>query len=196
MHDIEPFYQWRDKYVASEDERSPFFGRVYDEFRFTKKVYNYFIHPQWDEFGSSTLYTKIIYADYEEGYAILEMIGEWNDCLSNDVMFLKREVADPLMEYGIHKFILICENVLNFHGSDDCYYEEWYEDVREEEGWICMINTLDHVSEEMKNTQLQYQVNFGEEFNDINWRPVKPKIFVKAIDALVNGELKRQLPLG
>ncbi len=196
MHDIEPFYQWRDKYVASEDERSPFFGRVYDEFRFTKKVYNYFIHPQWDEFGSSTLYTKIIYADYEEGDAILEMIGEWNDCLSNDVMFLKREVADPLMEYGIHKFILICENVLNFHGSDDCYYEEWYDDVREEEGWICMINTLDHVSEEMKNTQLQYQVNFGEEFNGINWRPVKPKIFVKAIDALVNGELKRQLPLG
>lgn len=196
MHDIEPYYQWRDHYVASEDEQSPFYGRVYDEFRFTKKVYNYFIHPQWDEFGSNTLYTKILYADYDEGFAIMEMIGEWNDCLSNDVMFLKRDVADIMMEQGIYKFILICENVLNFHGSDDCYYEEWYDDVKDEQGWICMINTLDHVAEEMSNTRLQYQVNFGSEFNNINWRPFKPKLLVKAIDAMVMGELRRNLPLG
>ena len=65
MHDIEPHYMWRDQYVASDDQRSPFFGRQYDEFRFTKKIYNYFIHPQWDEFGSNTLYLKIIYTDYD-----------------------------------------------------------------------------------------------------------------------------------
>ncbi len=195
MHDIEPHYNWRDHYIASEDERSPFYGRVYDEFYFTKKVYNYFIHPQWDEFGSATLYMKILYASYEDHFAIIELIGEWNDCLSNDIMFLKREVADQLFEQGIYKFILICENVLNFHGSDDCYYEEWYEDVKEEGGWICLINTLDHVAEEMKNTQLQYQINFGVEFNDINWRPHKPKAIFKTIDALVNGEVRRQLPM-
>ena len=149
MHDIEPYYRWRDNYIASEDERSPFYGRVYDEFRFTHQIYNYYIHPQWDDFGSATLYLKVIYADYELGYAIIELLGEWNDCLSNDIMYLKREVVDALSEQGIRKYILICENVLNFHGSDDCYYEEWYEDIADEGGWICFINTLDHVWEEM-----------------------------------------------
>jgi len=56
MHDIEPYYKWREYYVASEDEQSPFYGRTYDEFKFTKKIYNYFIHPQWDYIGSQTLY--------------------------------------------------------------------------------------------------------------------------------------------
>ena len=193
MHDIEPYYRWRDNYIASEDERSPFFGRVYDEFRFTNQVYNYFIHPQWDDFGSATLYLKVIYTDYELGYAIIEMLGEWNDCLSNDIMYLKREVVDALAEEGISKYILICENVLNFHGSDDCYYEEWYEDISEEGGWICFINTLSHVWEEMRATQLQHFVNFGEEFNDINWRPFKPKALFKSLDKLVHGEMRRYL---
>jgi len=30
---------------------------------------------------------------------------------------------------GDIQFILIGENVLNFHSSDDCYYEEWFQDV-------------------------------------------------------------------
>ncbi len=191
MHDIEPHFKWRDRYIASEDERSPFRGRVYDEFKFTNKIYNYFIHPQWDEFGSATLYLKILAVDYNESYAIIELIGEWNDCLSNDIMFLKREIIDQLVPYGITKFVLICENVLNFHGSDDCYYEEWYDDIKDEGGWICLLNTLQHVEEEMKSTQLQYFINFGEEFNDINWRPHRPKVLFSAIDALVNGMVKR-----
>ncbi|MCO6488358.1 MAG: hypothetical protein J5I98_08075 [Phaeodactylibacter sp.] len=193
MHDIEPYYRWRDNYIASEDERSPFFGRVYDEFRFTHQIYNYYIHPQWDDFGSATLYLKVIYADYELGYAIIEMLGEWNDCLSNDIMYLKREVVDALAEEGIHKYILICENVLNFHGSDDCYYEEWYEDISDRQGWICFINTLDHVWEEMRDTRLQHYVNFGREFNNINWRPFKPKALFKSLDKLVHGEMRRYL---
>ncbi|MCB9296504.1 MAG: hypothetical protein H6559_25825 [Lewinellaceae bacterium] len=193
MHDIEPYYRWRDNYIASEDERSPFFGRVYDEFRFTHQIYNYYIHPQWDDFGSATLYLKVIYADYELGYAIIEMLGEWNDCLSNDIMYLKREVVDALSEQGIHKYILICENVLNFHGSDDCYYEEWYEDISDRQGWICFVNTLDHVWEEMRDTQLQHYVNFGREFNNINWRPFKPRALFKSLDKLVHGEMRRYL---
>ena len=76
MHDIEPYYRWRSHYVASEDPRSPFHGRVYSEFQFTEKIYNYYIHPQWDGFGSATLYLKILYVDYDEGYAMIELIGE------------------------------------------------------------------------------------------------------------------------
>ncbi len=191
MHDIEPHYKWRDKYVAAEDKRSPFYGRKYDEFQYSQKIYNYYIHPQWDSFGSQTLYTKILFVDYEEGYAILEMLGEWNDCITNDVMYLKRELVDELTPKGIHKFILICENVLSFHGSDDCYYEEWYEDVRDEYGWVCFLNLLDHVEQEMKDTRLQDYVNLGGAFNAINWRPHKPKNLCQAIDALVNGEVRR-----
>jgi hypothetical protein len=191
MHDIEPFYQWRDNYIASDDKRSPLFGRTYSEFYYSQKVYNYFIHPQWDSFGSSTLYLKILYADYDKGYAIIEMMGEWNDCLHNDIMFLKREIIDPLFKEGISKFMLICENVLNFHGSDDCYYEEWFEDIVEEDGWICLINTLRHVEDEMHDTHLQHFLNFGEEFNDINWRPQKPKVLFQAMNALVHGQVKR-----
>ena len=191
MHNIEPFFRWRDKYIADRDEQSPFYGRIYQEFKFTKKVYNYFIHPQWDEFGSSTLYTKVLFLDYEEGYAILEFIGEWNDALHNDIMFLKRNLIEHLQEKDIHKFVLICENVLNFHGSDDCYYEEWGEEVREEDGWICFINTLQHVAEEMNDTNLQYHINFGDYYNNLNWRPHKPNLLFQVVEALVSGEIRR-----
>ena len=191
MHDIEPFYKWRDNYIASEDERSPFFKRVYDEFKFTNKIYNYFIHPQWDYFGSQTLYTKILFIDYEEKYALLEFIGEWNDCLSNDIMFLKRDLIDQLLAHGIVRFVLICENVLNFHGSDDSYYEEWHEDIKEDNGWICIINALDHVKAEMDVTQLQYYVNIGVHFNGLNWRKQKPKTLISTIEKLIANASKQ-----
>ncbi len=58
MQDIEPYDNWHYLYTSEEDERSPFYGREYSEFVFTQTVYNYYIHPQWDEFGSSTLYLK------------------------------------------------------------------------------------------------------------------------------------------
>ncbi len=47
-----------------------------------------------------------------------------------------------LIGQGIYKFILIGENVLNYYSSDDCYYEEWWEDIRDEGGWIVLLNLL------------------------------------------------------
>ena len=85
MHEIEPYYNWRHLYIADEDEKSPFFGRTYSEFEFTQTVYNYYIHPQWDDFGSQTLYLKILFADYDLGFCIIEFIGEWNDAIENDI---------------------------------------------------------------------------------------------------------------
>ena len=38
MHDIEPWYGWRDYYIAEEDKKSPFYQRQYDEFVFTNKI--------------------------------------------------------------------------------------------------------------------------------------------------------------
>jgi hypothetical protein len=191
MHDIEPYHRWRDYYIASEDEQSPFFEREYDEFNYTHKVYNYYIHPQWDDFGSDTLYTKLLFADYDEGYAILEFIGEWNDCIHNDIMYLKRDIIDKLVKEGIYKYILIAENVFNFHGAEDDYYAEWYEDVSDEGGWICMLNTLDHVTDEMKSSSLQFYINFGDAFAHLNWRPHQPKTVLQMVETVMNSGVKR-----
>lgn len=177
MHDIEPHFHWRDRYTAETDDRSPFFGREYDEFQFSQKVYNYFIHPQWDDFGSPTLYAKLLFVDYEEAYAIVELIGEWNDAVTNDIMLLKQGLAEPLMEYHIDKFILIAENVLNFHGDEDDYYQEWREEVADYGGWIALINTLPQVEQEMQHTYLDRYILFGDHFNDLNWRPLPPMVF-------------------
>lgn len=193
MHDIEPYYKWRDYYVAAEDERSPFYGRQYDEFYFTNAVYNYVIHPQWDDFGSSTLYSKVLYTSYEKQFAIIELIGEWNDCIANDIMFLKSNLIDAMQEHGINKFILICENVLNFHSSDDCYYEEWFHDISDEGGWVCLLNLLDHVENEMKREQLDNYIHFGMDYNGFNWRALTPSNVLKKIESYMFNE-ERRLP--
>jgi hypothetical protein len=182
LQDIEPFYNWRELYVASEDELSPLFGAVYSEFEYTNTVYNYFIHPQWDEFGSNTLYLKILYADYERQFAVIEFMGEWNDALYNDIMFLKREVIESLIGNGITKFILIGENVLNFHGSDDCYYEEWFQDV--EEGWIAAINFRPHVMTEMERFNIDSYFITGGELDDFNWRTHNPIELLSRIEKI------------
>lgn len=183
MHAIEPYYLWQHLYNASEDERSPFYEREYSEFVFTHKVYNHLIHPQWDSFGSQTLYIKILFTDYEQGFAIIEMIGEWNDAIYNDIMLFKREVAELMMEEGISKFILIGENVLNFHASDDCYYEEWYQEC--EDGWVAMLNFRDHVLQEFRQNSIDYYVNFGGELDEISWRKFAPQVlFQKTTDIL------------
>ncbi|MBW6497891.1 MAG: hypothetical protein K0B09_05865 [Bacteroidales bacterium] len=187
MHDLEPFYAWRNLYIASEDLRSPFYGREYSEFEFSHAVYNYLIHPQWDEMGSATLFIKILYADYDQGYCFIEMIGEWNDCLYNDIMYLKRNIIEPLIENGINKFILIGENVLNFHSSDDCYYQEWFDEL--EDGWIVALNFRDFVIREFESANIDYYIAFGKHFNDVSWRKFTPMDLFKVIE----GAMMRRL---
>lgn len=183
MHEIEPYYKWRDDYVASEDDRSPFYQTQYNEFEFDKQVYNYLLHPQWDSFGSNTLYLKVLYADYDLGFTIIELIGEWNDAIDNDIMLLKREILELMLDEGINHFILIGENVLNFHTSDDSYYEEWFQDV--EDGWVAGINFREHVLEEFKQSNIDYYINFGGGLENMNWRALKPvQLFQKVEDQL------------
>lgn len=185
MHYLEPYYRWRNLYTAETDPQSPFYGREYSEFEFTNRLYDHLIHPQWDPFGSSTLFTKILFADYQRGFAILEFLGEWNDCLHNDIMFLKREVADRLMRAGINKFILIGENVLNFHYSDDSYYEEWFDDLSDTDGWICLINFSDHVLREFEVANIDSYLVLGGRLNDMAWRTKTPQKLFASVNALV-----------
>jgi len=187
MQDIEPFYNWRELYVAAEDERSPFYEREYSEFVYSNTIYNYYIHPQWDDFGSNTLYMKILFADYEKGFAVMEFIGEWNDCLNNDIMFLKRDIAEIMIAHGINKFILIGENVLNFHASDDCYYEEWFQEV--EDGWITALNFREHILKEFDKNNIDSYVATGGELNNMNWRNFNPYQLFERVENILSRRL-------
>lgn len=191
MHAIEPYFAWRNLYVASEDYRSPFYEREYSEFEFTNRVYNFLLHPQWDDFGSSNLFIKILYTDYNQGAVIIEMIGEWNDCIDNDIMTLKQDVIEFLMRDGITKFILIGENVLNFHSSDECYYEEWFDEI--EDGWIVLTNFHDHVLEEFSDAGLDSYLIYGGDIDTIEWRTYNPMQLIKVVESKVNNRF--EIPL-
>ncbi len=187
MHEIEPFSNWEYLYDAANDERSPFFKRSYSEFECHNLIYNYYIHPLWDEFGAYTLYVKILYANYEEHYAIIEMFGEWNDAVHNDIMFFKRNIIEALDNHGINHFILIGENILNFHAGEDDYYQEWFDDI--EDGWIVALNFRQHVIEEFELGRLDYYIAFGGVFDELPWRNLKPD----QLFHLVNQQITKRL---
>ena len=182
MHTLEPYYNWRGFYVASEDPYSPFFEREYSEFEFSQKIYDYFIHPQWDNFGSQTLFMKILYVSYDDGFAVIELMGEWNDLLYNDIMFLKREIAETMMSQGIQKFVLIGENVLNFHSGDDSYYQEWFEEVTDEDGWIALLNFRDHVMEDFERANIDSYFVLGGKLNEMSWRTMNPDQLFQSVE--------------
>ena len=180
MQDIEPFYNWRHLYTAEEDALSPFYKRVYSEFEYSQTLYNYYIHPQWDDFGSRTLYMKLLYVDYDLHFAIIELLGEWNDAIENDIMTLRRDVTDNLFRHGITKFILIAENVLNFHSSDDSYYEEWREQLEDDHGWVTILEMPEQSKYDFKRARL---TNYIELMELPQWRTLKPDILFQIIDS-------------
>ncbi|WP_027420170.1 hypothetical protein [Crocinitomix catalasitica] len=185
MHTIEPFYNWRGLYIAAEDPNSPFYDREYSEFEFTDAIYNYVIHPQWDNIDSPSLFIKILFVDYETNFAVIELFGEWNDPINNDIMLLKRDIIEVLMQSGIHKFVLIAENLLNFHGDSDDYYEEWFEEVQDEDGWIALVNTRPHVLKEIQDYDLDYYFLLGGELEEVDWRTSTPDQFLNRMEEYI-----------
>ncbi len=190
MHLIEPYYAWINLYQANEDPRSPLFGAENDLNAYTNTVYGYYIHPQWDSLDSETLYLKLLYVDYDLAQgAIIELIGEWNDAIENDVMRFKRLIIDPLVAHGIRRFVLIGENVFNFHGSDDEYYAEWFEDVDDDGGWIAAIGFQEHVRREMAVYRADYYLNFGGSLDALPWRTLQPAQLLATVEALIQKRL-------
>ena len=187
MHEIEPYYNWLKYYDPADDERSPFHGKQYNHDVYSETIYGYYIDPAWDSIGSETLYVKILYADYLQGFAVIEFIGEWNDTLHNDIMILKRNLLEIMINEGINKFILIGENIFNFHGSDDSYYEEWFEEV--EDGWIAAVSFPDFVLEEFKKYHIDSYINMGGTLQIPQWRTLQPLNFFDLVDSLVQRRL-------
>lgn len=182
MHELEPTYNWRKYYISEADKKSPFYGRIYGN-TYQNTIYGYYIDPNWDEIGSETLYCKILMVDYAAQYAVIELFGEWNDTLHNDIMFLKRTVIDYLVNKGINQYILIGENILQFHGGEQDYYEEWFEDI--EDGWIAAVSFRDFILEEFRRYHLDSYINFGGTLQIDNWRTMKPNLFYELIKGLI-----------
>ena len=188
MHTIEPYHRWLKYYDSSVDDQSPFHGKEYNYDLYSETIYGYYIDPGWDFMGSETLYMKVLYANYTEGQVVIELMGEWNDAINNDIMHLKRNIVEHFVGQSIYKFILIGENVFNFHGSDDCYYEEWYDDVADlgiAGGWIAGVNFKDFVLDEMKNYNIDNYVNMGGSLQIDNWRTMNPMSFCQVVDGLI-----------
>lgn len=186
MHVIEPFDGWLNQYDSNLDERLPFFGEAHDQYDLA--FYNHLLHPEWDFIGSETLFVKVLFASYENGWVVIEMIGEWNDTLHNDSMHLKRNLIDFLLNEGIRKFILVGENILNFHGAEDDYYQEWFEEL-EEEGWISTICFRDFIHKEWIKYGLNGYLNWGGNLEVENWRTLNPTQLVGKVDS----EIRRRL---
>ena len=140
---------------------------------------HFLIHPQWDSIGSETLFIKVLYTDYDDKFAIIELIGEWNDAIENDIMTLRRDVTDLMQHRGINKFILIAENVLNFHSSDDSYYEEWRESVIEEGGWVVIVDMPSQSQHDFKKARL---TNYVALLDFPQWRTLKPELVFQQVD--------------
>jgi len=119
------------------------------------------------------------------------MIGEWNDAVHNDAMHLKREFIDQLIGNGIRHFIIIMEGVLNFHGDETDYYEEWLEEISDDGGWVALLNCHDHVADELTQTRLDNYLAFGETLNGLTWRPQKPERIYEAIEGVLETGIRR-----
>lgn len=187
MHTLMPFERWNVYYNSSLDDNSPFAGKEYNYDLYAENIYGYYIDPAWDFMGSDTLFIKLIFADYETGFAVIEFIGEWNDAITNDIMHLKRNIIEQLLYCGINKFALIGENIMNFHGSDDCYYEEWFDEV--EDGWIAAINFPDFVTTEMSKYGIDMYVNMAGSLQIEYWRTLTPSRFYALLESLMQRRL-------
>ena len=102
------------------------------------------------------------------------------DCtLTIPSLFLGPESIDILYAKGITKFIIIAENVLNFHSSDDSYYEEWREQLLDDGGWVVIIDMPQQSQYDFKKARL---TNYVSLMDFPQWRTLKPDVIFQQVD--------------
>lgn len=188
MHTIEPFYGWLHLYSQDQDANNPFHETVHSEFFYDRQIYEYLAHPQWDTIESESLLVKILYADYETGYAIIELIGEWNDLYEHDFRLLCVNCLTYLADAGVSRFILISENVFNVYLQDDDYYAAMTEEL--EDGWICLFRARPHVLDEFQRYGLGAYLYWNMEFDAVVWRKMMPWNMYRLIQNRIGHSLK------
>lgn len=186
---IQPFYHWREYYDPELDRKSPFhYPRYQDTMQFSVS-YNQVIHPEWEDIGSEGLFMKVLFADYYEGCAILEGMGDWNDCTDIDIKSILENLIHPLFQEGVSRFLLIGENILNFHGDYPDYYEEIRDLLEDDGGYFMLLNLRQHVIEEMKSHEVNHFTWMGEQMQLVNWRTMQPLHVVAAAEEKITKQL-------
>lgn len=188
FHEIEPFYGWLNLYNHEMDPNSPFHEVEHNMFYYDRSVNQMPAHPLWDTIGSESLLIKILYAQYDEGYAIIELFGEWNDLYENDYKLLAENCLTYLLDCGINRFILICENVFHAYFETDDYYEALQEEL--EEGWIALVKPRQNVLEELEAYNLTHYFYQSPLLDDLKWRKLKPFQLFELIESRVTKLLK------
>lgn len=181
LRHIEPFYGWLHYYSHEKDQRSPFHEVEHNLFEFDRSVNHIPAHPLWDDFGSESLLVKILFADYQKHYAILELFGEWNDLYDNDFKLLAENCLSILIEEGINQIILICENVFHGYFESDDYYDALQEEL--EDGWMVAIR----LREELQNEMIDFGINqyffWSPLLDEAPWRTIKPPVLYKLVSS-------------
>jgi len=181
LHYIEPYYGWLNLYNHEQDNRSPFHQVEHNMFYFDRSINNIPAHPLWDDIGSESLLVKILFADYCKGYAIIELFGEWNDLFDNDYKLLAENCLTYLIDHGITRFILVCENVFHIYLQEDDYYQALQEELGFE-GWICTLRIRDNVWEEMESYGISPFFYRNPLLDEMPWRKLKPVQLFKLIE--------------
>ncbi|MEM7036006.1 MAG: hypothetical protein AAF570_03430, partial [Bacteroidota bacterium] len=152
---------------------SPFQNVVHNEFFYDRQMHEYLAHPQWETIGAEGLLVKILYANYDHGYAVIEMFGVWNDLIQNDYKLFAENCLTYLIDAGIDKFVLVVENVLNIYLDRDDYYEAVQDEIGAE-GWICLLRPREHVVRELEAYDIGQYFYWSEDLDDVFWRKLKP----------------------
>ncbi len=172
LRDIEPFFGWLQWYNTENDPRSPFYEVEHNLFYYDRSINEIPAHPLWDDIGSESLLIKILYADYQAAYAIIELFGEWNDLFENDFRLLAENCLTYLVDQGINRFILVCENVFHAYLDSDDYYQAMQDEL--EDGWICILQARDSVKEEMEAYGITPYFYWNGILDELPWRRFKP----------------------
>jgi len=182
LHDLEPYYGWLSLYSTHTDPNSPFHEVEHNQFYYDRSINNIPAHPQWDTIGSESLLLKILYANYLQGYAIIELFGEWNDLFDNDFKLLAENCLTFLIDAGIKKFILLCENVFHVYLDADDYYQALSEEL-EDEGWVFLLRARPNVLAEFEAYGISSYFMWSPTFDELRWRKLKPTQLYQLIDA-------------
>jgi hypothetical protein len=173
--EVEPFYGWLHLYAAHRDPHSPFYNEAaIDPDKDMRYIYTFEAHPLWDHIHSESLLVKMLYADYNRGFCILQLLGEWNDLFENDFKLLYEQVLAPMLYQGVSRFIFLCENVFNVYLDQDDYYELLQEALEDTGGWLCLLRARQHVLNEFAAYGIDQYLYWNPEFDELRWRKMKP----------------------
>lgn len=173
FQEVEPYAGWLLFYDPSTDERAPLPAGPEGDLP-SRYIYTFAANPLWDSIDSESLLVKILYLHYQEGYAVVELLGEWNDLFENDFRLLCERLINPLMEEGVNRFVFICENVFNVYIDATDYYEDLQDRLADEAGWICLLKARPNVQEGLAASQLDRYLLWDDQLDHLRWRKLKP----------------------